>query len=45
MPMRATLLAYSQVREYEEGESRGQIIEAIYKSVYNLAKALIPKRK
>lgn len=45
MPMQAALLAYSQIREYEEGEARGSIIEAIYKSIHNLAKALIPRRR
>lgn len=45
MPMQAAILAYSQIREYEEGEGRGQIIEAIYKSVYNLAKSLVPRRR
>jgi hypothetical protein len=43
--MRASILAYSQIREYEESEARHGIIEAIYKAVSNLAKALIPTRR
>ena len=38
------MLAYSQIREYEEAEKHNSIIEAIYKAVNGMLKALAGRR-
>jgi len=43
--MQAAILGYSQIREYEDGEKVNHVIEAIYKAITAMVKALAGRRR